>query len=605
MTGVAAIAFCAAFTSCSKSGDELYNPEQIKQNEIAQVYDSYNRAFIASFGQPGANQDWGFGSAAGTRGSNDNKNQWGNPNYGNWQVPPVLSDGQILRVKTYFQQNPNLTYVAPNYSTYFVQQVYKGYSSPNNDFSKEIYKPANSSTASVVGSGHMDKLTVGAGNVHVDNFNYGTYNGGTGLPVLNTGATDDSKSENFHTDMITLIEDVRPTCVGFNESESSYQHNDHAALVSAATIDAWIEAKYGQNFGAKCVDGWNRDFVGLDYEATPADGTYVRDGNNNIIYAKISDYDMGKTLVWDGTNFQYYNDVKDNILTTPNGVTFPVVSSNKNQYLGEYVKIDQNNLVSQFTGKQIMDNNKNIVLDDKSETRKWDVLDLTKIFNAMGTGGAAAVKDDKGGFVKNFGGRDYYFSDWIVTLTPAKKQDTPPSVGYDFRVIAEDLNAKAITDLAAKDGLEESDWDFNDVVFDVRYKDDNTAIVKVKVVGGVLPLYIGNSQNPKLKEVHQLFGQTPDANGQYTIIGARDSEEFEVPGVNKSQNGIDIKISVGRLLSTGEDVILELMAKQGVPAAKIRVKPTFEWCAEREDIRDKYKSFSTWVQNSVPTMTWE
>ena len=66
MTGVAAIAICAAFTSCSKS-EELYDAGQITKNEAAQIEENYNKAFIATFGQPAANQDWGFGSGAGTR----------------------------------------------------------------------------------------------------------------------------------------------------------------------------------------------------------------------------------------------------------------------------------------------------------------------------------------------------------------------------------------------------------------------------------------------------------------------------------------------------------------------------------------------------------
>ena len=46
MTGMAAIAFCAAFTSCSKD-ENLYDPKAIEEMEIAQIYENYNQAFIA------------------------------------------------------------------------------------------------------------------------------------------------------------------------------------------------------------------------------------------------------------------------------------------------------------------------------------------------------------------------------------------------------------------------------------------------------------------------------------------------------------------------------------------------------------------------------
>ena len=67
MTGVAALAICAAFTSCSKSGDDIYNPEAAGQMKADQITQAYNEAFIKYVGGPiASNQDWGF-SSAGTR----------------------------------------------------------------------------------------------------------------------------------------------------------------------------------------------------------------------------------------------------------------------------------------------------------------------------------------------------------------------------------------------------------------------------------------------------------------------------------------------------------------------------------------------------------
>ena len=587
MIGFAAVAFAA----CSNHDFETYTPEQVVKAE-------YDAKFIAEFGKPGPQQDWGFGATtrAFTRGSNDNKNQWGNPNHGNWQIPPALTAGQVLRVKTYFQQNPNLTFEAPNYSTYFVQQVYKGNTDANLDFSREVYKSANSSTYNVVGSNHMDKLTVGPDNLHVDNFNYGTYNGGDSLNVLNTGATDESNSANYHKDMITLIEDVRPTCVGFNESESSYQHNDHAALVSAATIDAWIEEKFGASFGAKCVDGWDRDFVGLDYEATPADGTYVRDGNNEIVYATIGDYDMGKTYVWDGSHFYLMSEVRNNLLKTPQNVTFPVVSTDKNMYLGDYVKIDQNNLVTEFEAGVMMDDLKVDNIDgDASRTRKHQVLDLTKIFNLVGNGGCAAVNNDKGGFVKNFGGRDYYFSDWIVTLTPAKKQ-TNKVINYEGRIMAEDLSPQS-----------KSDWDFNDVVFDFGFE-GGTAHILLQAAGGTLPLCIGgsaksdNPNEPVLDEqgnvangieVHGKFGVGTGVMVNTGTGTTKTAVPFDLTDKTYTQAS-QILISVKKKVNGVEKWIV-ITAVQAEPAGKFVTNTNVNWVDEYATIKGAYPQFRTWV----------
>ena len=68
MTGVAAVAMCAAFTSCSKTED-LYDPGVAQEMEIAEVYEQYNRAFIATFGEVNPNQDWGFGKNFGKIGT--------------------------------------------------------------------------------------------------------------------------------------------------------------------------------------------------------------------------------------------------------------------------------------------------------------------------------------------------------------------------------------------------------------------------------------------------------------------------------------------------------------------------------------------------------
>lgn len=596
--------------------------------------EAFSNAFKEVYGDPDPQHTWGFGAStrAFTRGSNDNKNQWGNPNHGNWQIPPALTAGQVLRVKTYFQQNPHLTFEAPNYSTYFVQQVYKGNTDANLDFSREVYKSANSSTYNVVGSNHMDKLTVGPNNIHVDNFNYGTYNGGDSLNVLNTGATDESNSANYHKDMITLIEDVRPTCVGFNESESSYQHNDHAALVSAATIDAWIEEKFGASFGAKCVDGWDRDFVGLDYEATPADGTYVRDANNEIIYATIGDYDMGKTYVWDGSHFYLMSEVRNNLLKTPQNVTFPVVSTDKNMYLGDYVKIDQNNLVTEFEAGVMMDDLKVDKIDgDASRTRKHQVLDLTKIFNLVGNGGCAAVNNDKGGFVKNFGGRDYYFSDWIVTLTKAKEigdnSDDTPSEG------TEDINVQRIIDgrIFCEDlgSADRTDIDFNDVVFDAftyvtdtyevpytlnngnkvynwnnkLYKSTtyNKTDINLLAAGGTIDIQVAQQDVNTLLGIGKttmantyVEGASPDLSHTSTRDGVS-PYKFTLNSESYTDlRNIPISVKQG-------NQVRELSANIGDVPQKFRAPVGTPWLVERRAIDYGFPRFRNWVESEQQT----
>lgn len=420
-----------------------------------------------------------------TRTANPNKNLWGDPLEYNMKIPPALTQGQKLRVKAYFQHHPNITYTAPDCGDYYIQQVYKGYDDyetylrPNNDCSLEYYYAADHTEQNphvVIGSDHMDKLTIGNDEQHVLNFNYGSYDYGKYHEVLNEGESSHDYINEYthvegktHPDQITLMQNICPTCVGFHDSEGDVQHNDHAALVAASVIDQWAteheaELRASGEFGENCVTfGWDRSFVGLDYESKLPESVTL--GSN----ATVNDCCPNKDFVWDGTRYWKWEDIKDQPLTTPDGRTFPLLSTDKNQYLGTYVKIDQNDMVSKAKAGPIKrDTGLEKIYDDSNDDREVDVLDLTKIFDALGSGKVAAVNNDKGGFVKNLGGRDYVFSDWIVTLTAASYNPPPTDVYYEHyentwyvvdkgRVFCEDLGRTAREDL-----------DYNDIVFDVR-----------------------------------------------------------------------------------------------------------------------------------------
>ena len=86
--------------------------------------------------------------------------------------------------------------------------------------------------------------------------------------------------------------------------------------------------------------------------------------------------------------------------------------------------------------------------------------------------------------------RDLIYNDWIVKIVPGKGYSKP---NPNIRIIAEDLSAK-----------EGSDFDFNDVVFDVTFTSDNTADITLIAAGGTLPLTVAG------QEVHSKFGVNTD-----------------------------------------------------------------------------------------------
>ena len=321
MTVMAAVALGGLFAGCSKDAD-LSGGQNSAEFNIVQ---NYENAFIIRFGQPHANQTWGFGeSVAGTRSGNTsgdnveypsthqyydangkliasanmNHNEWADPNkeYGGWIVPDPLTEGQKLRVQKYFQANPNLSYQDPHYANFFIQQVYTGGTDAPTTGNKEATAAAN---GQVHAGSTLNQLTVGQACSHINDFNSGT--------CSTSDVLDNDKTVNngtYHKDQITLMVNVDDTsCFGYHETGGSnvkgvINHNDKMALVSAATIDAWAAAN--GNPGEAVVDKWNRSFMGFDYELLP-EADIIPD---NPTYAKFTDVPAYNNIqyAWDGTN---------------------------------------------------------------------------------------------------------------------------------------------------------------------------------------------------------------------------------------------------------------------------------------------------------------
>jgi len=190
---------------------------------------------------------------------------------------------------------------------------------------------------------------------------------------------------------------------------------------------------------------------------------------------------------------------------------------------------------------------------------------------------------------------DGYFDDRIIKIVPG--------TGYpkndDVCIIAEDLSAD-----------DDTDFDFNDVVFTVHYTSNTEADITLYAAGGTLPLKVAG------REVHAEFGYADvDATGKYKMIntGAKANvngvatKTFSVSGINKSNRGNDIKIEVNKGTAEAPNWI-ELTATGGAPAAKLCVGVDFatgnKWCAERESIKEKYPVFSQWVAKN-PAQIWK
>ena len=515
-----------SFVSCSHEVGEY--------NASTDMQQRYEDAFIELFGQPDPEQDWGFGpktstASARTRTENANANEWADPNkaYGGLKVPPPLTDAQIAVVKEYFQTIKNPQYQDPHWTNYFIQQVYKGGTDPGAN-STEQYLAADGRT-NIVGSEHMDHLAAINGSFvdHINNFNHGDCSSNSSV-LDNGGNANDGP---FHTDKIMYMKESTTASFGYYNSNGSVRRTEYTGLVSYQTIINKLGTK------ANCLnDGWNRSFMGFDFEQMVDDE----------IYAKIGYGD-------NANDWAYYN---------YNGQQYHYLNSDMNMYCGDLK--EYNNPPSDDELAKLIAN-KYLPVSGSAD-KKW---------------------------VKVGGCADGYYSDWIVTLTEAKA-NTEEEVDFhaDIRIIAEDLtisepiNGKVV----------ETDFDFNDVVFDVMFNDDGTAWVQLIAAGGTLPLVIGGTDDLTGKEVHDLFGvprnKMVNTNAK-TGTSRPYPKPFKVSGTSKSDWGKNIPVYVQK-----NGVWTQLTANQGQPASKVGVAPGFTYCDERVPIEEDYPEFPNWVKNT-------
>ena len=556
MTGMAAVVFGGLFTSCS---------HDIESDGSAQetIQKTYEEAFITRFGTPASTVDWGFGSTqASTREENANANEWADPAkaYGGLLVPPPLTPEQTAVVKKYFQTHPNLGYEDPKWSNYFIQQVYKGHTDvPQGCATPEQYLAANG-TSYIIASDHMDHLiavdTEKGIYDHINNFNHGDC--GENHTVLDNGGN--ANDGPFHTDKIMYMKNSTTKSFGYHNSDGSLYHTNYTGLVSYKTIMEEMGAE------ANCLnDGWERSFMGFDFEQMVG----------NSVYKAILDYSHWTATEDQVEGVEYVNN-------------FPVIGYETFEFEGKTY-----NYLTAETNMYAADWNEPVY----GGKVNYNDPPTNDVIRDLLSKGYLPYSDTKKDWVKVGGTADGYYSDWIVTLTEAKT-DNDPKTRTDIqkiRVIAEDLTVDS-------DAEGKSDFDFNDVVFDVvwtrTYTDEVLSSEKVEIVlkaaGGTLPLYLDGN------EVHQLYktaNPTLDID-QYTMINTH----AESKGLKGKSGLADIVFTpttysgntIGEIANSIEIYVIKggescvLRAPKGDVASKVAVGIDYDWCNERQDIDEKY-----------------
>jgi len=628
--GALALFAGGVFFSCAEKEAE-YVP--INQQKVK----AFEEVFKETYGEVAPDHNWGFSTAytladestsevvyidsvvtesalsktrgARTRTANTNANLWGRY-YTN--VPDPLTVAQKKRVRLYFQYNRYPTNEPVYYSNFFVQDVYKGATTPLNDGSQSMSQYSTEKYAlngqQESGSNHMDYLTAGPNNDHINNYNNAhcstnenVWDGRTyqaGYPLTPETAAQqgigDWEAENFnhvvyHSDEIMLMENSSTACFGWHETVGEIHHNDQYVIISGATIDEWA-ATFATTHPNMDLGGsvTGRGFVGFDYER-------VIDLSSLYEHNWDQGYDAG---------IRYYADGIPYITNAMHTYGYVVVQpdANGNYPAGSYPVYQR------------------YVEGSNNTVNIW---------------------------VKPTGCADGYYSDWIVCIVQAqgkiitdrnedkpfvfhKKHPVDPQCG---RIFCEDLGVSSREDL-----------DFNDVVFDVDiymnwdstytehykiYSDGRkdtlsstwtstidhptyTAEITLRAAGGTLPLTVAGT------EVHSAFGvgittivNTHDDNS--TTQGTfRDLPEVSLgeftpmqiyPGVEGVTDetkiyAIDIPIVVQYTTS-----INELRSQLGGAPAKLFVpNHSTKWTVERKPLSLAYPKFMDYVSDK--TVQW-
>jgi len=205
-------------------------------------------------------------------------------------------------------------------------------------------------------------------------------------------------------------------------------------------------------------------------------------------------------------------------------------------------------------------------------------------------------------------------NDIIISV---KKGTNPPPIiipeaDYEeIRVMAEDLTVSQSTD-----------FDFNDVVYDVRryikdtqdYSKDEVVVI-LQAAGGTLPLYILDDDH----EVHALFNADVDemvnTNAQNRGMKGKDAKPVFIRLTNPSQYGTTVADIAKNIpvwvIKNGVKCYMTVPNPSEGIASKIGVGTDYEWCDERQDIDDKYKIaeggislFGEWISGEYPEGDW-
>ena len=411
-----------------------------------------------------------------------------------------------------------------------------------------------------------------------------------------TGSSNQNGTSTCENGVCTLVPYAG---VSFNFTHADWKSYDKLVVEYTSTVDAtlWVNGESTNLATSATTNTVEVTLTGKNIEFWNYGPSISSNEAGSVTISKVTLIRNAKEA---DTTTQYYD---------TSSLSLRLMDSNMNQYAGE--------------SRTITDGDLQYTVDGKIYLNMETINDLL----------AEGFLPVSGSAMKTWAkwaDSDGYYSDWIVTLTEAQRQTPPDPNKKSIRIMAEDLSAS-----------EASDFDFNDVVFDVEwtFAEGATSTNKVKVTlwaaGGTLPLMINSVNGNGGFEVHNALGvseiktminthakdragtyKEKDANGvvqevtYYWLDDAKKGkpyieEELELAnGASISKDDFETDVNTNLRVEVQKNGKWYLLtAERGKPACKFGCPVGTPWAMERHNMDNAFTDFKSWVNNSSPT-TW-
>lgn len=664
ITGIAALAMCMGFTSCSKDLTPA-SQDDINAAQAKQIVDKYNSAFIAKFGQPASNQDWGFGNdnaaaraftrAGGkyaTKGDLKPKNVTfptdcdaskfdfdlkNVPSYdeycatlgnANW-TPDEFACGEVYIDKV---QKVHIWGEYGKRAKLYIKEGTYDFSNETFDLcaDADLYLLPNAKVTlgNTAASTAKFDIYIAEGAELIENGQDG-FRADVDAHVYNHGTITCTRFEVNGTSFLYNVGTLKSTGDVYIANSTSKIVNDNTINSASVHVEGSgalqnnAEWTVTGNTIVNCTDG---GWVNNGYWKTKNYGYTAGSENviNNCFLEVTDEFDMN--ISSSNPNASFKIDTGGGVLTK-SFYGGKVIGDTSSQPSGPYKIVMGHSAVFKVTGTATLEGGnpgwgffgpadgdyavfqaKNVVRNENLKNTQGAVTYSGNLYVSAETHFGKGTEYDT--YIYEQGGFEVVSNIFAEGFKPGKPgvtiQHTDCCPGFDGDEISDEFDVRIIgEDLTPGD----TDWDFNDVVFGVKYNSATGATCTLLAAGGTLPLRIAKKGNANLAnaedwvEVHALFGVPTttmvNTGGISTTVDAKPT--FDVTGISKSDNGKDIKIYVNK--GTEEEPNwIELKAEKGEPAAKLAVKKGFRLCTERQNINGIYKRFDEWVSN--PLIRW-